>query len=192
MVLFQALQSMVPSSLSPVERGRKSLFSVGCLPKNHPKKIDVASLMVDTSAKVVTLDKPEGLEVFDRATVNVKVVELKEIGGKSKTDIIIADGSGTARVSVWEGHVNTMEVNASYCLKNFMVREFLSTKYLTMAKEGSEIIAIGDIGGVVEQSKEDEGLLLIQNVSILCTWTLINRVFSARLACNVNNKKQPK
>ena len=147
--------------------------------------------MVDTTAKVVTLDKLEGLEVFDRATVNVKVVELKEIGGKSKTDIIIADGSGTARVSVWEGHVNTMEENTSYCLKNFMVREFLSTKYLTMAKEGSEIIAIGDIGGVVEQSKEDEGLLLIQNVSILCTWTLINRVFSARLACNVNNKKQP-
>ena len=60
--------------------------------------MNIASLMVDTAAKVVTLDK---LEVFDRATVNVKVVELKEemqVGGKSKRDIIIADGSGTARV----------------------------------------------------------------------------------------------
>ena len=43
---------------------------------------------------------------FDRATVNVKVVELKEemqVGGKLKMDVIIADGSGKAMVSVREG-----------------------------------------------------------------------------------------
>ena len=150
--------------------GYKLMLKNGTQIKQSPKKMDIASLMVDAAAKVVTLDELDGLEVFDRATVNVKVVELKEemqVGGKSKRDIIIADGSGTARVSVWEGHVNTMEENTSYCLKDFMVREFQSTKYLTMAKEGSRIIAIDDIGGVVEQTKEDEELLLIQNVSIV-------------------------
>ena len=98
--------------------------------KQSPKKMDVASLMVDTAAKVETLEKLYGLEVFDRATVNLMVVEKEEmrVGGKSKMDFIITDGSCTARVSEWEGHVNTMEENTSYCLKNIMVREFLSTK----------------------------------------------------------------
>ena len=36
-----------------------------------------------------------------------------------------------------------------------------------MGKEGSEIIAIDDIGSVVEQSKEDEELLVIKNVTIV-------------------------
>ena len=32
-----------------------------------------------------------------------------------------ADKSGMARFSVWEGNVNAIEKDRSYCLKNFMV-----------------------------------------------------------------------
>ena len=105
--------------------GYELMLKNGTQIKQSPKKPDIASLMVETAPKVVTLDKLDGLEVFDRATVNVKVVELKEemqVGGKLKSDVIFADGSGKAKVSVWEGHVNAMEENTSYCLKNFMVR----------------------------------------------------------------------
>ena len=41
--------------------------------------------------------------MFDRVTMNVKVVHLKEemqIGEKLKRDVMIADGSGKGRVSV--------------------------------------------------------------------------------------------
>ena len=54
----------------------------------------------------------------------IKVVELKDktqVGGRVKRDVSVADESGTARVSVWEGNVNVMEKDRSYCLKNFMV-----------------------------------------------------------------------
>ena len=137
--------------------------------RESPKKLDVAVLKVDASPKVVSLEDLDGLAVFDRATVNIKAVEMKEemnVKGKVKQDVIVADGSGTARVSVWEGHVNEMKVNCSYCLKNFMIREFQGTKYLTMAKEGSEITAIDDIGCVKEQKSEEE-LLVINNVAIV-------------------------
>ena len=59
-----------------------------------------------------------------------------------------------------------MEKDRSYCLKNFMVREYQRTKNLTMAKEGSEIIPIGDIGAVAEQGDRDDELWVINNVTV--------------------------
>ena len=88
------------------------------------------------------------------------------MGGSVKRDVSVADESGVARVSVWEGNVNAMEKDRSYCLKNFMVREYQRTKYLTMAKEGSEIIPIGDIGAVAEQGDRDDELWVINDVTV--------------------------
>ena len=48
-----------------------------------------------------------------------------------------------------------------------MVREYQSTKYLTMTKEGSEIIPIEDIGAVAEQGNRDDGLWVINNVIVV-------------------------
>ena len=48
--------------------------------------------------------------------MNIKVVELKDetqVGGRVKRDVSVADGSGTARVTVWEGNVNAMEKDRS-------------------------------------------------------------------------------
>ena len=101
--------------------------------------------------------------------MNIKVVELKDetqVGGRVKRDACVADGSGTGRVSVWEGNVNAMEKDRCYCLKNFIVQEYQSTKYLTMAKEGSEIIPIEDIGAVAEQGDKDDELWVINNVTV--------------------------
>ena len=87
--------------------------------KQSPKKLDVASLMTDiaTVSKTVTLSSLESLDVFQKVTVNIKVVELKdetEVRGRVKRDVSVADGSGTARVSVWEGNVNVMGKDRSY------------------------------------------------------------------------------
>ena len=69
-------------------------------------------------------------------------------------------------LSVWEGNVNAMEKDRSYCLKNFMVREYQRTKYVTMAKEGSKIIPLGDIGAVAEQRDRDDELWVINDVTV--------------------------
>ena len=78
--------------------------------EQSPKKLYVASLIADiaTASKTVILSSLESLDVFQKVTVNIKVVELKDetqVGGRVKLDVCVADGSGTSRVSVWEGNV---------------------------------------------------------------------------------------
>ena len=46
--------------------------------------------------------------------------EEMQVGDKGR-DVIIADRSGRARVSAWEGHVNMMEEKNHYYLNNFMI-----------------------------------------------------------------------
>ena len=79
------------------------------------------SALIEESAAVPTM------EVFEKVTVNVKAIAVKDptqIGDKTKQDILIADKTGTAKVSLWEDHVNALIEHDSYCLKNFMVREY--------------------------------------------------------------------
>ena len=151
--------------------GYEVMLKTSTLIKQSPKKLDVASLMADitTASKTITLSSLQSLDVFQKVTANIKVVELKDetqVGGRVKRDVSVADESGMARVSVWEGNVNAMDKDRSYCLKNFMVREYQRTKYLTKAKEGSEIIPIGDKGAVAEQGDRDDELWVINNVTV--------------------------
>ena len=139
--------------------------------KELPKKLDVASLMADITpaSKTVKLSSLQSLDLFQKVTVNVKVTNTKDathIAGKLKQDVSVADDSGTARVSVWELNVNTLVTHGSYRLENFMVREFQGTKYLTMAKEGSDIITIDDIGAVAEKPDKEDELWVIKNVTV--------------------------
>lgn len=80
--------------------------------------------------------------------------------------MLTADQSGTAKVSLWEEHVNAMKEHESYCLKNFTVQEFQSTKYLSMSK-GTEIIPIDDIGVVAERSDGEDEITMIKNITII-------------------------
>ena len=47
-----------------------------------------------------------------------------------------------------------------------MVQEFQGTRYLTMGKEGSEIIAIDDIGAVAGKRDKEDELWEIKNVMV--------------------------
>ena len=47
-----------------------------------------------------------------------------------------------------------------------MVREYQSTIYLTMAKEGSDIIVIDGLGVVVEEGDRDDELWVIDDVTV--------------------------
>ena len=56
------------------------------------------------------------------------------------------------KVTLWE---DILEQQASYCLQNFVVREFGSSKYLGMAMQGSRVIPIGDVGEVRQADEVD-------------------------------------
>ena len=66
-----------------------------------------------------------------------------------------------------------------YCLKNFMVQEYQSIKYLTIAKEGSEIVLIDDLAVVVEEGDRDDELWVIDDVKVGLTSTRTNPACSA-------------
>ena len=90
----------------------------------------MADVATTLDSEPVTLSSLENMDEFQRVTVNIKVLELKDetqVMGRAKRDVFVADGSGTVRVSVWEENINVMEKDRSYCLKNFMVR---GMKYL--------------------------------------------------------------
>ena len=74
-------------------------------------------------------------------------------GGKRKQDVVVWDNTGTIKVTLWEQHIDLLEVGRSYSLKNFVVREYGSQKYLAMLRNGSEIVLVEDIGIGIESDK---------------------------------------
>ena len=65
-------------------------------------------------------------QVHEPVTVNT---------GKKKQDVTVADASATGRVTLWEEHVGKLQETTSYELQNFVVKEWDTTKYLSMIKD---------------------------------------------------------
>ena len=122
------------------------------------KEFNMAAIdFKDDSPSVVTLSKLDSLNVWDRVSIDVKVLTVMDpvsvSGGKKKQDVVAADSTGVGKVTVWEESIGTLTEQCSYSLKNFIVREFASKKFLSMGKEGSQIVSIEDIGDVVEDNE---------------------------------------
>ena len=115
-----------------------------------------------------------------------KVMEPTTVSsGKKKQEIVVADGTGmdlqqcqVERKSrrlwwqmelVWRDvHIDTLVEGRCYLLKNFVIREYASRKFLSMAKEGSAVIPIGDIGATVEDDNlAEDGSEELSNAQIV-------------------------
>ena len=86
--------------------------------------------------------------VFAKVTVNVKVHKLNDPEsvrtGKQKQEVLVADHSTTAKVTLWEEQIGYLREGASYRLECFVVRESGGAKYLSMGGE-SKVSLIDDI-----------------------------------------------
>ena len=65
----------------------------------------------------------------------------------------MADSTEICKVTLWEENIGKFETDQSYTLQNFLVREFASTKSLSLARDGSDISSIPDIGEVAHEDK---------------------------------------
>ena len=63
---------------------------------------------------------------------------------------MVADSSGITKCTLWENDIGLLKQGASYMLCNFIVREYACKKFISKAKEGSDIISIDDIGEVTQ------------------------------------------
>ena len=98
----------------------------------------------------------------------IKVNDTVQLSEKMKQDIIVADQTATARVTLWEDNVGAFTEGRSYILKNFVVRVYQSTKYLSMGGDATEIVPIEDIGMVAAASDiNEEEEVTLHNVVII-------------------------
>ena len=63
--------------------------------------------------------------------------------------------------------MNTMNVGISYSLVNVMVRQYRDEQYLCLARSGSHVETIEDIGDVIEYTPGDEGSRELINMTVV-------------------------
>jgi len=95
------------------------------------KAFDVASIdFEDDSPSSVTLSKLDSTNIWDRVSVDVKILTVMDPvsvpRGKRKQDVVAADSTGVGKVTVWEESIGILTEQSSYSLKKFVVREFAS------------------------------------------------------------------
>ena len=116
-----------------------------------PKKINIPDSTVDTAPPVIQLRNCQLCKFFKRSMYDVRVVHIHEpkivTGGKKKQEVVVSDSTTTAHLTLWEDDVDTMEEESCYSLKAVVVRQYKDfPNYLSMARNGSTIHPIGDIG----------------------------------------------
>ena len=149
--------------IKTARRGEKFevMLKSGTKVLKSPEKVDLSNIPDSSSeSPVVKISDMDGKDRFDCVTVRSKVKEVMEAekleDGSVKQDAVCVDSSGVLRITVWGDCVNKMKVNCSYSLKNFMVQEYLGTKYLTMGRSPkSEVVVVDDIGPVVTSMGDD-------------------------------------
>lgn len=117
-----------------------------------PTKFDVPANLLDGEARSFSLKTISTMSNNDKVTTTVKCVKVdnptKLNTGKVKQDTIIADSTGTIRLTLWEEDVNKIEEGKSYKLINMLVRCFKGCNYLSFPTDGrlapTEDMDIGD------------------------------------------------
>ena len=108
----------------------------------------------------ILLSALKHMETYQRVNVKVKAVRIEDVeevpGGKKIQNIVIADNTATARLSVWEGEIGKIQAGKSYELNGMVVREFRGRKFLSTSKDKSDIIAVDDIGEITEETEDDD------------------------------------
>ena len=98
---------------------------------------------------MIKLSEIHDLAEYSRIAVEVKIIHIDDPveipTGKKKQDIIIADKSQSARLTLWEVDRGKLSESKSYHLSGLFIREFQGKCYLTTAKEDTNIEEISKI-----------------------------------------------
>lgn len=103
-----------------------------------------------TDSSITKLSQLQHLEIFSKLNVKVKVVTIDETtlvgeADRKKQDVIIADDSHEAKLTLWEDQVDSVSLGRSYLLSQYVVRIYQGEKYISRG-ENSQFEPIEDIG----------------------------------------------
>ena len=91
------------------------------------------------------------MEEYARVNTRVKVLNVanpqKTSAGKKTQNVVVADETDCAKLTLWEEHVGCLETNKSYYLKNMLLRVYNSERYLATCtgKHDSSVTQIEDV-----------------------------------------------
>lgn len=131
------------------------------------------------------------LPASKRISVKAKVIKLFQIQSKqdnrtlTKRDAIIADSTGNTKVVLWEGNINSMEVDHSYILDNAVIRAFRGVKYLSVSPN-TKIIEMDDIPDVITSTQQDHNHLVTGEIAACSNLTRYHSCLlcKAKLNCD--------
>jgi hypothetical protein len=111
------------------------------------KSFDVSLLEFDNNVVIaVHLDELESINLYQNMNVEVAVGEpITFAGGATKQEVTVADSNALVKLVLWGENVGKLKCSYS---KNFVVCEYGCSRFLGLDREGSEIVAIADIGSV--------------------------------------------
>lgn len=108
-----------------------------------------------SSTSPITLDSVSKLQDFQSIIVQAKVLTVQEPlevkPSLLKQDVIIADATGTIRLTVWQQDTNQLCIGKSYVFDKVTVRSYDGSKYLTPPKSGWSYKTCDDIGSVEDE-----------------------------------------
>jgi hypothetical protein len=138
------------------------------------KEFDVSVFNNEPVPTSITLGELSSIENFREVIFEVKVIAKTEpisvSGGKKKQDVVIGDCTGTSKVALWEEYINSLDVDESYRLAKFLVKEYASQRYLSMLRIGSEITQIGDTGEVEEPTSSTVTEISNPEIIVSLSW----------------------
>ena len=155
------------------------------------KKYDVefkGGMELTDVAKEITLDKLKDEVQYQSVSVDMKVVEVREINkldGRQVQNVMVADHCGTTELALWQDFVgkNLMVLNKSYKVKNVKVKSFKETYSLFTPKENVEILEIEDLKEVVNFATPSKTTRMIANAKVIAVSD-----FASDLICISRNK----
>ena len=134
-----------------------------------------ADIKVDDPATLgspsLTVDKLDTLDVYDRVTLCVTVLQVKDpvqvSTGKTKQEVIIGDKTGNVTLTLWEHDINTLQENCSYQLSRVQVHEFSGRRELSLPSFGATINPIEDLQDICRVHSEEDNTKPLVNAFIV-------------------------
>ena len=136
--------------------------------------------LFNTESRVTTVNNLYDIPELQAATVKIKVVRLLENvtlpSGLQRADFLVADKTGSIKITLWEHNIEKLVLNKSYLLQNILVRSYREEKYISLSKHESTVQPIDNIGEVstppgTEESPEGLGTtvssMTIYNATVL-------------------------
>ena len=121
-----------------------------------PKKFDLKKIskMIEGGVSVCDVMSKSA---YDKVTIRAKVLRVQlpvdVAPGLKKQEVTVADSTGAIKITLWESNIDAVKEEM---FKNFTVRTFKHEKYLSMPKEGGEIMKIEDMGCVAPDDLPDD------------------------------------